>query len=285
MRPSASSATASRVASSSGILIRADAVVDRALGVSARAVQAGHYPGRTTGCRRPPSRRRRCPGWPAASAASTDAAARPDLRLDERDVGELDLDDHLIRPGLHAGHLGRLEHLRRAELPHHHRAHARPPPRNDSFPGNEPKGPRRAAQRAGVLGPTLPGLRVSVSPPRISPEGLTSRPVPDTATPPIEPSWSALYDVARRAAVSIATVSRVVHGQDRFAKRPGSGCSRPSRNSATSPTAPPRAYPRPPQRHHRDDVRGAGDSGTARRRDRVPAVLRRGPARRTGADS
>jgi hypothetical protein len=60
--------------------------------------------------------------------------ARPDLRLDERDVGELDLDDHLVRPGPYLGHLGRLENLRRAELPYHHRAHARSPSRNSSSP-------------------------------------------------------------------------------------------------------------------------------------------------------
>src|SRR6185437_4731545 len=80
--------------------------------------------------------------------------ARPDLRLDERDVGELDLDDHLVWPGPHLGHLGRLEHLRRAELPYHYRSHARPPSRNSSSPANEPKGVYRSAQRAGVLGPS-----------------------------------------------------------------------------------------------------------------------------------
>src|SRR5690348_12336231 len=74
--------------------------------------------------------------------------ARPDLRLDERDVGELDLDDHLVRPGSHLGHLGRLEHLRRAELPYHYRSHARPPSRNSSSPANEPKGLYRSAQTA-----------------------------------------------------------------------------------------------------------------------------------------
>ena len=81
-------------------------------------------------------------------------AARPDLRLDERDVGELDLDDDLIWPGSHLGRLGRLEHLRRAELPYHYRSHARPPSRNSSSPANEPKGLYRSAQRAGVLGPS-----------------------------------------------------------------------------------------------------------------------------------
>ena len=60
--------------------------------------------------------------------------ARPDLCLDERDVGELDVDDHLVPPGPDVGDLGRLEYLRRPELPYHHRAHARPPPTERFLP-------------------------------------------------------------------------------------------------------------------------------------------------------
>ena len=47
----------------------------------------------------------------------------PDLRLDERHVGEFDVDDYLVRAGPHLVHLGGLEHLRRSELPHHHGTH------------------------------------------------------------------------------------------------------------------------------------------------------------------
>src|SRR5260370_682276 len=49
--------------------------------------------------------------------------ARPDLRLDERDVGDLDVDDHVVLASLHLVHLSGLEHFRRPELPYHHRAH------------------------------------------------------------------------------------------------------------------------------------------------------------------
>ena len=47
----------------------------------------------------------------------------PDLRLDERHVGEFDVDDHLARSGPDLVHLGGLEHLRRPELPDHHGTH------------------------------------------------------------------------------------------------------------------------------------------------------------------
>ena len=57
------------------------------------------------------------------------------------------------------------------------------------------------------------------------------------------PAAATLYDVAREAGVSTATVSRVVHGQDRVRPGPGSACSGSSRPSATSPTAPRRAWP------------------------------------------
>ena len=48
----------------------------------------------------------------------------PHLRLDERDVGQLDLDDHLARPSLGRRHFGRLEHFGGPELPHDHRPHS-----------------------------------------------------------------------------------------------------------------------------------------------------------------
>ena len=47
----------------------------------------------------------------------------PDLRLDERHVGEFDVDDHLALACPDLVHLGGLEHLRRPELPHHHGTH------------------------------------------------------------------------------------------------------------------------------------------------------------------
>jgi hypothetical protein len=49
--------------------------------------------------------------------------ARPDLRLDERDPGELDVDSYLPRAGHRRGHLGGFQDTRRAEPPHDHRAH------------------------------------------------------------------------------------------------------------------------------------------------------------------
>ena len=47
----------------------------------------------------------------------------PDLRLDERHVGDLDVDDHLARAGPNLVHLSGFEHLWRPELPHHHGTH------------------------------------------------------------------------------------------------------------------------------------------------------------------
>ena len=58
------------------------------------------------------------------------------------------------------------------------------------------------------------------------------------------PAASTLYDVAREAGVSTATVSRVVHGQDRVRPATRQRVLEASRRSAISPTAQPRAWPR-----------------------------------------
>ena len=47
----------------------------------------------------------------------------PDLRLDERHVGEFDVDDHLTWSGPDLRNLGGLKHLRRPELTDHHGTH------------------------------------------------------------------------------------------------------------------------------------------------------------------
>ena len=103
---------------------------DRAFGVPARAVQAGHDPAPGAGASGSG------PGHRAADAVAQDGRQRrehrrmrrppgPDLGLDERHVGDLDLDDHLARglDPVYLVHLGGLEHLRRPELPHHHGTH------------------------------------------------------------------------------------------------------------------------------------------------------------------
>ena len=52
-------------------------------------------------------------------------AARPDLRLHEGHVGELDIDDRFARSRPDLRHLGGLKHLRGPELPYHHGTHDR----------------------------------------------------------------------------------------------------------------------------------------------------------------
>ena len=52
---------------------------------------------------------------------------RPDLGFHEGHAGQLDLDDHLVRTWRGFCHLGGLEHLRRAELPHDYGTHTAPP--------------------------------------------------------------------------------------------------------------------------------------------------------------
>jgi len=47
----------------------------------------------------------------------------PDLRLDERHVGEFDVDDHLTRSSPDLVYVCGLEHLRRPELADHHGTH------------------------------------------------------------------------------------------------------------------------------------------------------------------
>ena len=49
--------------------------------------------------------------------------AGPDLRLDERHVGEFDVDDYLARASPDLVHVGGFEHLRWPELPDHHGTH------------------------------------------------------------------------------------------------------------------------------------------------------------------